>query len=53
MKTVGKGVREIRVRIADGAYRLFYAVDADNVYVLHAFELSRPVSISMRYRDIP
>ena len=39
MPSVGKGVREIRVRTRDGAYRVFYAVeDARSVYVLHAFQ---------------
>jgi phage-related protein len=39
MPGVGKGVREIRLRGADGAFRVFYVVwDADSVYVLHAFQ---------------
>ncbi|UVO55960.1 type II toxin-antitoxin system RelE/ParE family toxin [Sphingomonas sp. SUN039] len=39
MKTVGPGVREIRVRDASGAYRVIYlATLADCVLVLHAFE---------------
>ena len=39
MPSVGKGVREIRVRTRDGAYRVFYVVeDARSVYVLHAFQ---------------
>lgn len=39
MKTVGPGVREIRVRDASGAYREVYtATLADAVYVLHAFQ---------------
>jgi phage-related protein len=38
MKTVGEGVREIRVREASGAYRVMYlAAFRDAVYVLHAF----------------
>lgn len=61
MKTVGKGVREIRVRAAQGAYRVFYVVeDARNVYVLHAFEKTSSKTWKMdldigvqRYRDIP
>ena len=61
MKTVGKGVREIRVRAADGAYRVFYVVeDARNVYVLHAFEKTSSKTRksdldigAQRYRDIP
>lgn len=38
MKTVGVGVREIRIREAGGAYRVIYlATLADRVLVLHAF----------------
>lgn len=38
MKTVGAGVREIRIHVA-GAYRVFYATTrAEAIYVLHAFE---------------
>lgn len=38
MKTVGPGVREIRVRDASGAFRVVYiATLKDAVYVLHAF----------------
>jgi phage-related protein len=39
MPDVGAGVREIRVRTADGAFRVFYVVEsATDVYVLHAFQ---------------
>ncbi len=39
MSTVGAGVREIRIRTADGAFRVFYVVEReDAVYVLHAFQ---------------
>ena len=39
MPGVGKGVEEIRVRDANGAYRVVYtARKADAVYVLHAFQ---------------
>ncbi len=39
MKSVGPGVREIRVREASGAYRVIYiATLEDAVYVLHAFQ---------------
>jgi phage-related protein len=39
MSNVGAGVREIRIRSADGAYRIFYVVEnAEAVYVLHAFQ---------------
>ena len=37
-KTVGPGVREIRIHVA-GAYRVFYvATRPEGIYVLHAFE---------------
>lgn len=39
MASVGPGVREIRVREADGAWRVVYVARfAEAVYVLHAFE---------------
>ena len=39
MPTVGAGVVEIRVREAEGAFRLFYVAKfAEAVYVLHAFQ---------------
>lgn len=39
MKTVGPGVREIRVREASGAFRIIYlATLPDRVLVLHAFQ---------------
>jgi phage-related protein len=39
MKTIGKGVRELCVRLTKGAYRVVYlATLADAIYVLHAFE---------------
>ena len=39
MKTIGPGVREIRVREASGAFRVIYlATLADVVLVLHAFQ---------------
>lgn len=38
MKSVGPGVREIRVRDASGAFRVVYVANlAKAVYVLHAF----------------
>src|ERR1700680_971634 len=38
MKTVGPGVKEIRVRDATGAYRvIFLATRPEAVYVLHCF----------------
>ncbi len=39
MKTVGQGVREIRIRDISGAFRIIYlAALADLVLVLHAFQ---------------
>ena len=39
MKTVGPGVREIRISDANGAFRVVYiAKFADAVYVLHCFQ---------------
>ena len=39
MKTVGPGVREIRIREASGAFRVIYlATLPDRVLVLHAFQ---------------
>lgn len=38
MKTVGPGVREIRIHVA-GAHRVFYVTtQPEAIYVLHAFE---------------
>ena len=38
MKTVGRGVREIRVQDSTGAYRVFYVTTLpDGIYVLHCF----------------
>ena len=39
MKTIGPGVREIRVQETSGTYRVIYiATLEDAVYVLHAFQ---------------
>ena len=39
MPTVGKGVREIRIREATGAFRVIYLTKLeDAVYVLHCFQ---------------
>lgn len=39
MRSVGQGVREIRVRDAAGAFRVLYVANlVDAVYVLHAFQ---------------
>jgi phage-related protein len=38
IKTIGEGVREIRVRDPSGAYRVIYITTIkDAIYVLHAF----------------
>ncbi len=38
LKTVGKGVKEIRIREAGGHYRVIYLTNIeDTVFVLHAF----------------
>jgi len=39
MKSVGPGVREIRIRDSAGAFRVLYvATRGDAIYVLHAFQ---------------
>lgn len=39
MKDIGTGVREIRIRGADGAFRVIYVTKfADAVFVLHCFQ---------------
>ena len=39
MNTVGRGVKEIRIRDATGAFRVLYVARfADAVYVLHCFQ---------------
>ena len=39
MPSVGPGVREIRIRLASGAYRVIYLTTiGDVVHVLHAFQ---------------
>jgi phage-related protein len=39
MSTVGRGVKEIRIRDAAGAFRIIYVAKfADAVYVLHCFQ---------------
>ncbi len=39
MPTIGKGVEELRIREASGAYRVIYTARLpDAVYVLHAFQ---------------
>jgi phage-related protein len=60
MRSVGQGVREIRIRDVSGAFRvIFVARFADAVYVLHCFQkktekTSKPDLdlASKRYRDL-
>ena len=50
MKSIGKGVREIRIKDASGQYRVVYVVDrGGSVCVLHAF---RKKSRQTRRSDI-
>ncbi|WP_246327078.1 type II toxin-antitoxin system RelE/ParE family toxin [Burkholderia guangdongensis] len=60
MNTVGRGVREIRIRDASGAFRIIYLAKlADVVYVLHCFQKKSPKTskadidlAAKRYRDV-
>jgi phage-related protein len=60
MPTIGPGVREIRIRDANGAFRILYVAKfADAVYVLHCFQkktqkTSKPdlTLAESRYRDL-
>lgn len=60
MKTIGPGVREIRVRDGTGAYRVIYiATLPDAVYVLHAFQKKTQATskrdldlATMRFKDL-
>jgi len=60
MNAVGKGVKEIRIRDAAGAFRVIYVAKfADAVYVLHCFQkktekTSKPDLdlATKRYRDL-
>jgi len=60
MPTIGKGVREIRIRDEAGAFRVIYiAKFADAVYVLHCFqkktEKTSKVDLDLaekRYKDL-
>ena len=39
MKTIGSGVREIRIKEPSGAFRVIYlASKGETIYVLHAFQ---------------
>jgi phage-related protein len=60
MNTVGKGVREIRIRDASGAFRILYVAKfADAIYVLHCFQKKTQATSKIdlnvaadRYRDL-
>jgi phage-related protein len=60
MKTVGQGVKEIRIRDAAGAFRIIYVAKfADAVYVLHCLQKKTEKTskadlglASKRYRDL-
>jgi len=60
MNTVGRGVREIRIRDAAGAFRVLYVAKFDDaVYVLHCFQkkAQKPSKADLnlaaqRYRDL-
>src|SRR5580692_3135678 len=60
MKSIGPGVREIRVRDVTGAFRVLYvATFAEAVYVLHAFQKKTPRTsardltlVETRYREL-
>lgn len=60
MNTVGRGVREIRIRDAAGAFRVLYVAKFDDaVYVLHCFQKKRQKTskadlnlATQRYQDL-
>ncbi len=60
VNTVGPGVREIRIREKDGAFRVIYVAKfADAIYVLHCFQKktqkTSAVALALatqRYRDL-
>ena len=60
MNTVGRGVREIRIREAAGAFRVLYVAKfEDAVYVLHCFQKKTQKTskadlnvAGQRYRDL-
>ena len=60
MNTVGRGVREIRIRDTAGAFRVLYVAKFDDaVYVLHCFQKktqkTRKADLDLatqRYRDL-
>lgn len=60
MNTIGQGVREIRIRDENGAFRVIYVAKfAEAVYVLHCFQKKTPKTskadldlAAKRYRDL-
>lgn len=60
MNTIGRGVREIRIRDAAGAFRVLYVAKFDDaIYVLHCFQKktqkTNKADLSLaaqRYRDL-
>jgi phage-related protein len=60
MNTVGRGVREIRIRDAAGTFRVLYVANlGDSVYVLHCFQKKAQKTsradlnlAAQRYRDL-
>lgn len=60
MNTVGRGVREIRIRDAAGAFRVLYVAKFnDTIYVLHCFQKRTQKTsktdldlAAQRYRDL-
>jgi phage-related protein len=60
MNTIGRGVREIRIRDAAGAFRVLYVAKFDDaVYVLHCFRKKTQKTskadlnlATQRYRDL-
>ena len=60
MNSVGQGVKEIRIRDADGAFRVIYLAKlADAVHVLHCFQKKTKKTsradvdlAAIRYRDL-
>lgn len=60
MNTIGQGVREVRIRDANGAFRIIYLAKlADAVYVLHCFQKKTPKTskadldlATKRYREL-
>ena len=60
MRTIGQGVREIRIRDEAGAFRVIYVAKfADTIYVLHCFQKKTQATskphlelATKRYRDL-